>query len=67
MMFKMNEKSLKKYDEWSKKHDKECPYLRVGSAGGRTTFSFTPTGLGTQIVVQCACGKSIDVTDITEW
>jgi len=33
MIFEMNEKSYKKYDEWSQKHDKECPYLRVGSAG----------------------------------
>jgi hypothetical protein len=67
MIFEINEKSMQMYLEWEKEHDKICPYLKTGSAGGRTTFEFTPTGLGIQIMVRCACGKVHDITDTTEW
>ena len=46
---------------WMRDHD--CPITNVGAIGGRFTFSFTPTSIGTVEKVQCACGEEIDVTD----
>lgn len=40
---------------------------RTGSIGGRWTYSFTPTSLGTAITVHCACGKEENVTDYDSW
>jgi len=65
--FEINETSWKQYIIWSKEHDKTCPYVKTGSAGGRISFVFTPNGLGIEISVKCACGKFIDITDTSEW
>lgn len=51
-------------------HDKECIYTqptedglpRTGAIGGRLTYSFTPTSIGTIATVKCACGYEIDCT-----
>ena len=67
MKFEMSKKSYKQYCDWSKEHDKKCPYLHTGAAGGRTSFCFTPTGIGIEIKVHCTCGANIDVTDTSEW
>ena len=64
MKFEMSEKSRELYSEWLKEHDKKCPYLYRGSAGGRITFCFTPDALGlTDMVVRCACGAFEVVSD----
>ena len=38
-----------------------------GAIGGRITWSFTPTGLGTICEVSCACGWKKDFTRDGEW
>ena len=57
---------LKKYHRWKAKHDKTCPD-KGAAIGGRITFSFTPTGIGTVVVVKCACGEEKNVTDFDRW
>lgn len=57
MEFRLGEKELEKYLEWSKEHDKGCRcYKNSGAIGGRLTFSFTPTSLGMITKVSCSCG-----------
>lgn len=67
MKFEISEKSMQTYRRWRKEHDKICPYLKTGSAGGRLSFCFTPNGLGIETVVRCACGKYVNITDSSEW
>lgn len=69
-MFTLNEKEKSEVNEWLKKHNKTCKYKKnnISTAiGGRITYKFTPTSLGVVIVVECACGKQIDVTDVDNW
>jgi hypothetical protein len=61
--FEICKKSWDKYIHWSKAHDKTCPYVRTGSAGGRTSFCFTPNGLFIEVLAKCACGQFVDITD----
>lgn len=38
-----------------------------GAIGGRYTYEFTPTSIGTVQRILCACGESCDVTDYGSW
>lgn len=68
MMFMLNEVEERTFQEWKEKHDVMCPYVigkkSIGSIGGRLTYRFTPTGLGTLVSVKCACGRHKDLTDM---
>lgn len=51
---------------WLTEHDKACRFAdpaKQGASGGRLTYSFTPTSLGTVTKVGCACGGECDLTD----
>jgi len=70
--FDLDDKQMEKYYSWREKHDTYCPLTngRSGAIGGRTTFSFTPTGLGTAVTVECGCGQGeckMDLTDVDDW
>jgi len=73
--FELMGEELQKYQSWEAEHNETCPYYddgsspapKIGAIGGRTTFSFTPTGVGTVVVVKCACGEEINVTDFDHW
>ena len=44
----------------------EVPY--AGAIGGRLTYSFTPTGLGTIVVVKCGLtDEELDLTEYDLW
>ncbi len=70
-MFSLDDDQAEKVQEWKQEH--ECSLRTdehgvrgeryVGAIGGATTYSFTPTGIGTIVEVTCACGSKIDVTD----
>jgi hypothetical protein len=66
-MFDLDKEQSIKYNEWTKGHDKVCKFTQPGASagaiGGRLTFEFTPTGLGTIVRVKCACGEEVDLTD----
>jgi hypothetical protein len=77
LVFKIPAYEQKTMREWSAKHKKTCR-MRVredgstvefpgGAAGGLTTFSFTPTGIGMAICVKCACGEEANITDYDNW
>lgn len=69
MKFVLSETEVQKIDEWLKEHDKACPHAsgrRQGAIGGRLTYSFTPTSLGTFSSVLCACGAREMITDLSE-
>jgi len=66
MNFQLDNKQLKDYIEWDKKH--QCKFKNnCGAIGGRLTFTFTPTGLGVIIKVKCACGEELDLSNYEEW
>ena len=65
--FVLSDVEVKQYREWRTEHLKECPVEEVGAIGGRFTFSFTPIGLGTIVVIKCVCGKELDLTDYENW
>jgi len=66
--FKLDREQIVKIAAWLSEHDKTCPYtINQGAIGGRLTYSFTHTGLGNAVTVNCACGESIDVTDYDSW
>ena len=65
MEFKLNEKDSEKIKTWFEEHS--CEFSRqgayLGAIGGRITYLFTPTSLGTVVKVRCACGEEIDITE----
>ncbi len=62
-IFKMYGSQVKKFKEWKK--DKGEIY--VGAIGGAYTICFTPTGLGDIVIVKCADGTQIDLTEYDLW
>lgn len=72
MIFEINDDQERKLNEWRCNHN--CEYRdsdgrykissRLSSFGELETFQFVPTSIGALITTcQCACGKSIDLTD----
>jgi len=53
---------------WIEQHKKDHPMKHTGAVGGRWSYTFTPTGIGTIVVVRCcACGAEKDVTNYEGW
>lgn len=65
--FVLSAEQHKKYDEWRKEKNKTKGEVYVGAIGGAYTFCFTPTGLGDMVVVKCADGTELDLTDYDLW
>ena len=61
--FTLSANQYKKYDEWRK----EKSEVYVGAIGGAYSFCFTPTGLGDMVVVKCADGTELDLTEYEYW
>jgi hypothetical protein len=69
-MFSLGEFERAKLMEWITEHDKTCKYAdrnKQGACGGRLTYSFTPTGIGMVVKIECACGGECDVSDYDNW
>ncbi len=60
--FELDSDQKKKYQKWLKRHDKTCVQKDTTAMGGRLTYRFTPTGLGTITQVHCICGRKVDLT-----
>lgn len=56
-----------RYEKWKEEHDKVCTQMDIGAIGGRTTWSFTQTGLGCIKIAKCACGEELDLTNWENW
>jgi len=59
-VFDLSEEQEKKFDEWRKAKPEE---VYVGAVGGAYEFCFTPTGIGIIVVVKCADGTELDLTE----
>ena len=66
MTFRLDPVELARLTAFKEKHAKSCP--AITTIGGKFTYIFTPTGVGTAIVVRCnACGEEKDITDVDSW
>jgi hypothetical protein len=66
MNFVLDKNDMEQIAIWDKNH--KCNMKdNVGAIGGRITYSFTLTGLGTITKVKCACGEELDLTEYGEW
>lgn len=70
--FPISEKEQEKIREWELKHDAEKHGLKTmeqrlragGCSGGRFTYQFVPTGIGTVGEVICSCGEKFTFQDL---
>lgn len=58
MNFEIDEKDYRVITVWMKEHKCSVPKTTIG---GRFTFKFTPTGVGTYLIVECVCGECFDI------
>lgn len=73
--FSLTRAELARFEAWDAEHHPKCKYFDdgtspvspVGAIGGRLSFCFTPTGIGTAVTVECACGEKVNVTDYGSW
>lgn len=61
--FPISEHERKKVNAWKEQHEKEHPSGH-GVSGGKYTYEFCPTGLGTIGYVKCSCGKKFCFQDL---
>ena len=70
--FPISEEEQKSIREWMDKHDEEVHHARTlgdklklgGCCGGRYTYKFTPTSIGTIGTVKCGCGAEFIFQEI---
>ena len=70
--FPISEEEQKSIREWMDKHDEEVHHARTlgdklklgGCCGGRYTYKFTPTSIGTIGTVKCSCGAEFTFQDM---
>lgn len=70
--FPISEEEQKSIREWMNKHDEEVHHARTlddklklgGCCGGRYTYEFTPTSIGTIGTVKCSCGAKFTFQDM---
>jgi hypothetical protein len=63
--FTVTEDEEKRIDAWAKEHDEKVHSLKTpearhkagGAVGGRFSYTFVPTGIGTIGIVKCSCGE----------
>jgi hypothetical protein len=70
MKFEILGEELRSFQQWNNDHKKVCTLLNGDTQpaiGGRLTFSFTPTGLGSAVSVKCACGEMHNCTNYDSW
>lgn len=63
--FPLNKKEETRLKAFYKAHGK---HYTTSATGGKYTYSFTPSGIGTFSEVRCnVCGKSKNITDFNNW
>lgn len=66
MTFRLDLIEQGRLEAFKEKHAESCP--GITTIGGKFTYIFTPTGIGTAIIVRCnACGEEKDITDVDSW
>jgi len=60
-MFKLTEKQQEQLNKWLNENN---PDAYTGAIGGRITYCFTPTAIGTFVKIEDGLtGKTVDLTD----
>lgn len=70
--FSISEEEQKSIRKWMDKHDEEVHHAHTlgdklklgGCCGGRYTYEFTPTSIGTIGTVKCSCGAKFTFQDL---
>lgn len=70
--FPITEDEKKAIEEWKKKHEEEVHGLTTdkmrlraqGISGGRYSYHFVPTTIGTSGVIRCSCGAEFEFREI---
>ena len=70
--FPISKEEQKEIEEWKDKHEREVHKADTfekklalhGVSGGRYTYIFTPTALGTSGEIQCSCGQTFEFQEI---
>lgn len=67
--FTIEPEQVGRIKEWKEKHEaeKHNGSQYAGAIGGRYTYEFTPTSIGTFGRVRCSCGDRFDYDDGTDW
>lgn len=70
MKFELTENQNNLYKTWAEKHTPNCRYYdsnldirNIGLGGTPDTFCFNPSVFGDIVIIKCACGEEIDVTE----
>lgn len=65
MYFDIKYTEFVNWEQFREKH-RNCEF--TATEGGKFSFTFIPTGLGTTKIIKCnVCGKEEDITDISNW
>lgn len=69
LSFIIEPKDVKRINKWREKHEAErhSGNSYAGAIGGRYTYEFTPTSIGTFGRVCCSCGEYFDYDDGSDW
>lgn len=64
--FPITDEEMKAIEEWQKKHEAEAHNgsSYAGAIGGRYSFIFTPTSIGTVGTIRCSCGADFNFQKI---
>lgn len=64
--FPITEEEQRKIDNWKEEHNKKHPTKNDfgGCSGGRYSYHFIPSGLGTSGVIRCSCGAEFEFQEI---
>ena len=70
--FPISEQDMASIKKWKRKHDAEAHGLTTdilrlkagGVSGGRYSYHFIPTSLGTSGVIRCGCGAEFEFQEI---
>ena len=62
MKFELSKDEEKMICDWETNH--KCNARGKSCCGGEITYSFTPTSIGTAVVVQCICGETLTVREL---
>ena len=70
--FPISESEEKAINEWQRKHEEEVHGLKTnkdrlragGCIGGRYSYHFYPTSIGTSGVVKCSCGAEFEFREL---
>jgi len=65
--FEIDDDQEKKLEKWKREHKEKCKKWIESTEGVKLIYIFTPTGLGTIVVVKCICGKELNLTDSDKW